>query len=270
LLTDDVRNRIESCTAGFHRRRLELLRDLAGNRCGVEVRSFGEQIVATAAARLPDIDWMQHVSGVSPGDEEVVPEIASWYQHLGTRPRFEIAPADNFEPLAGALADIGARQTAFIDTLWAPAAMPSDGPPAGVDVRVVEPGSGEAELFARVHLGGHEVPDDAMSEHWDAVGRWTDEPNWTCYLASIDGEALGAAALAVSDGIGYLASASTLRRGRGRGCQRALIDRRLTDAAAAGCELIATLATPGMTSHRNLERGGLGVAYTKVMWTVQG
>jgi len=267
-LTDGVRERLESCSASFHERRLELLRDLPANPCGVEVRPFGEHIVATAAAGLPDVDWMQHVSGVFPGDEAVVPEIASWYQRLGTRPRFEIAPADNFEALAATLASIGARQTAFIDTLWARATPPAGDAPTGVDVRVVEEGSNECELFARVHLGGHGVPDDALPAHWGAVALWPDEPDWTCYLASIDGEALGAAALAVSDGIGYLASASTLPRGRGRGCQQALIDRRRRDAVAAGCELIVTLATPGTTSHRNLERGGLGVAYTKVMWTV--
>jgi hypothetical protein len=29
-----------------------------------------------------------------------------------------------------------------------------------------------------------------------------------------------------------------------------------------------SLATPGLTSHRNLERAGLGVAFTEVYWTV--
>lgn len=263
-----MRQRIESCTAAFHHRRLELLRDLPGNRCGVELRSFSDGIIATAAARVPDIDWMQHVMGLSPGHEHIVPEIAAWYAELGTRPRFEIAPADRFEQLAAALAGIGARQHAFIDTLWARAAVPDDDPPAGVDVRVVDASADDAALFARVHLGGHEVPDEALTEHWAAVGLWTSEPGWTCYLASVDGEALGAAALAVSDGIGYLANASTLPHGRGRGCQQALIHRRLRDAVAAGCELVVTLAIPGKTSHRNLERGGLGVAYTKVFWAV--
>jgi hypothetical protein len=72
----------------------------------------------------------------------------------------------------------------------------------------------------------------------------------------------------VSDGIGYLANAATLPAGRQQGAQQALIHRRLRDAAASGCELFLTMATPGSVSHRNLERAGLGVAYTKVVWTV--
>jgi GNAT superfamily N-acetyltransferase len=133
---------------------------------------------------------------------------------------------------------------------------------------VVDPGSDDASLFARVLLGGHEVPDDALTEHWAAIGLWPSEPGWTCYLASVDGEAAGAAALALEDGIGYLANASTLPAGRRRGVQQALIERRQRDAAAAGCELTMALASPGSTSHRNLERGGLTVAFTEVFWTV--
>jgi ribosomal protein S18 acetylase RimI-like enzyme len=124
-------------------------------------------------------------------------------------------------------------------------------------------------VFAQVLLGGHEVPSDALSDHWDAVALWPGEPDWWCYLAFVDGEAAGAAALAISDGIGYLASASTLPTARRRGCQQALIDRRLRDAAAAGCELVLSLATPGSISHHNLERGGLGVAHTEVFWTME-
>lgn len=268
MLTDDVRDSIERCSTAFHVRRLELLRDLPGNRCDVRVRRFGTGVVATAAAGLPDLDWMQHVMGLAPGDEALVPEIVTWYQQLGIRPRFEIAPADDFFPLAAALAEAGARQTGFIDALSAPVALPSGTAPSRVRVARVEPASQDAGLFARVLLGGHGVPDDALREHWSAVAQWPEEPAWECYLACVDGEALGAAALAIDGGTGYLASASTLPAGRRHGCQTALIHRRLHDAVSAGCDLVVTLATPGTTSHRNLERAGLGVAYTKVFWTV--
>jgi hypothetical protein len=268
VLTDDVRDRIVRCSTAFHVRRLELLRDVPGNRCDVQVRRFGSSVVATVATGLPDIDWMQHVMGLTPDDEALVPEIVAWYRRLGVRPRFEIAPAHDFLALAAALSAAGARQTGFIDALWARAAVPSEPPPSEVDVCVIEPGSEDASLFARVLLGGHGVPDDLSTDQWTAVARWSDEPGWSCYLASVDGEATGAAALAVQDGVGYLASASTLPAGRRRGCQRALIHRRLHDAAVGGCDHAVSLATPGTTSHRNLERAGLGVAYTEVFWTV--
>jgi ribosomal protein S18 acetylase RimI-like enzyme len=183
------------------------------------------------------------------------------------RPRFEIAPCPDFEPLSAALVDVGARHSGFIDVLWS-RTSPQDDPPSPVHVRVIEPGGEDAQRFSRVLLGGHEVPDDTFTNHWAAVALWPAEPEWWCYLAEIDGEAVGAGALVVSDGIGYLANAATLPAGRQRGAQQALIHRRLRDAAAAGCELFLTMATPGAVSHRNLERAGLGVAYTKAVWTV--
>jgi hypothetical protein len=262
-----MRARIEACTQLFHTRWLELLRDQPGNPSGVEIKRFGDDLVATAATNVPEVQWMQHVTGLSPADVALVPKIAAWYHAKLIRPRYEVPPYPAFEPLAAALVDVGARQTGFIDVLWSRSA-PQDDAPDGVPVRVVEPGGEDAQRFARVLLGGHEVPDGTFINHWAAVAQWPAEPEWWCYLAEVDGEPVGAAALIVTDGIGYLANAATLPAGREQGAQQALIDRRLRDAAAAGCELFLTMAGPGSVSHRNLERAGLGVAYTKVVWTV--
>jgi ribosomal protein S18 acetylase RimI-like enzyme len=267
LLTDGMRARIEACTSAFHTRWLELLRDHPGNPSGVEIRRFGHHVVATAAAKCPEVTWMQHVTGLSPADVDVVPEVAAWYHAKTIHPRFEIAPALDFGPLSAALVDVGARQSGFIDVMWSRPAAQEDAP-NDVAVRVIEPGGEDAKVFARVLLGGHEVPDDTFTDHWTAVALWPAEPGWCCYLAEVDGEPLGAAALIVTDGIGYLANAATLPNGRQRGCQQALIQRRMHDATESGCKLFLTMANPGSVSHRNLERAGLGVAYTKVMWTV--
>jgi GNAT superfamily N-acetyltransferase len=53
---------------------------------------------------------------------------------------------------------------------------------------------------------------------------------------------------------------------RGRGCQAALLRRRIDDAAAAGCELVASQLPFGSGAQRNVERAGLRVACTKAIW----
>lgn len=267
LLTEGMRARIEACTSAFHTRWLELLRDHPGNPSGVEIRRFGDDVVATAASKCPEVTWMQHVTGLSPADADLVPKVAAWYHAKTIRPRFEIAPALGFEPLSAALADVGARQSGFIDLLWSRPAAQEDAP-SDVVVRAIEPGGEDARVFARVLLGGHEVPDDTYTDHWAAVALWPAEPNWSCYLAEVDGEALGAAALVMADDIGFVANAATLPAGRQLGCQQALIQRRMHDATESGCTLFLSMANPGSVSHRNLERAGLGVAFTKVVWTV--
>lgn len=263
-----MRSRIETATAAFHVRWLELLRELPGDPGGVSVRDFGGGVVATAAARLPDVQWMQHVSGLQPMHVDRVREIADWYAGLGVRPRFEIAPTLDFEPLAAALAATGARHSGFIDALWCPMDSATPQTPPNITVRRVGAGSDDAERFARLHFAGHEVPGAAVDEHWTAVAGWAEQPGWSCYIATVGGQDVAAAALTVFDGVGYLANASTIPAGRGYGAQQALIHRRIRVAAAAGCDVVVTLANPFTPSHRNLERAGLRVAYTKAVWTV--
>ena len=82
----------------------------------------------------------------------------------------------------------------------------------------------------------------------------------------MDGTPAGSAALTVDAGLGYLANAATLPAMRGRGCQTALLARRIADAAAAGCDTVASLAVFRTGSQRNLERAGLRVAFTQAVW----
>jgi GNAT superfamily N-acetyltransferase len=87
-----------------------------------------------------------------------------------------------------------------------------------------------------------------------------------CYLAEIDGEAVGAAAIALVDGVALLAGASTVPAARRQGVQRALLEARLRDAAASGCDIAMMGALPGSDSQRNAERQGFRIAYTRVKW----
>jgi N-acetylglutamate synthase-like GNAT family acetyltransferase len=101
------------------------------------------------------------------------------------------------------------------------------------------------------------------------VRAWHGRPGWRLYLALVDGTPAGSAALTLDDGIGYLANAATLPAMRGRGCQTALLARRIADSAEAGCDTVASLAEFGSGSQRNLERAGLRVAFTQAVWRMR-
>ncbi len=64
--------------------------------------------------------------------------------------------------------------------------------------------------------------------------------NWRCYTALLGDENLIAAtgATMIERDVALLALDTTLSRARGRGCHRALLRRRLADAAEAGCRLV--------------------------------
>lgn len=95
--------------------------------------------------------------------------------------------------------------------------------------------------------------------------------DWRCYTAAPRPDAMlaAAAAMRIEDGIAVLGLDATLEAQRGRGCNRALLRRRLLDAAAAGCHTIIAEVGEGEKSvglHRNLLAAGFEQAYAVRDW----
>jgi len=90
-------------------------------------------------------------------------------------------------------------------------------------------------------------------------------PGLTRYIAHLEGEAAGEAALHVEDGLALLAGSGTVPGFRGRGVQKALVARRLADAAAAGCDLAVVVTAPGTRSQANVMRRGFELLYTRAI-----
>jgi ribosomal protein S18 acetylase RimI-like enzyme len=258
LLTEALVRRLEGVGVDFTAAWLESLRD-ASPELGLEVVRFGAAVAAACPTR-PELDFMNRVEGLWPEDEGRVREVAAFYRERGLRPWFEVVPADGFERLAARLSDAGAAQIGFHAMLYgAPELRPE---PSGVQVRRV--GLEEGGLFAEVLLDGHGAP----ASDRPAIPPWADSESRRLYLAEVGGEPAAAAVLTLEDGIGYLANASTRPDFRRRGCQAALLARRIADAAGAGCELVCAQTAFASASQRNVERAGLRVAYTKAVWRV--
>jgi hypothetical protein len=96
-------------------------------------------------------------------------------------------------------------------------------------------------------------------------------PDWRCYLARIDGEPQACAAMLLDGEVAELGIATTLEGGRRRGCQLALLRRRIEDAAAAGVRTILVETderVPGRpsSSYANILRAGFQEAYVSTGW----
>ncbi|HTR75734.1 MAG TPA: hypothetical protein VMH33_10835 [Solirubrobacterales bacterium] len=87
-----------------------------------------------------------------------------------------------------------------------------------------------------------------------------DREGWHCYAASVDGTEAACGSLMVIGPLGLLTLDATLPAARRRGCHTALIARRLTDAARAGCESVIAEVCDGPPTTpeavTNLERAG--------------
>jgi ribosomal protein S18 acetylase RimI-like enzyme len=215
--------------------------DWLSKKEGVELVRIGDAVAALSRSE-PWLDFVNRVYGVPPSLEEaLVP-----YRAAGLRPWFELPPGAG--ELERELERAGAERLGDHAVLAGPAKAP--GPE--LDVR-----ESEAEVFARTFVRAVGAPDEARA----SIERW----NARLYVAYVDGEPAGAAALTIDGVVGHLANAATIPAFRGRGAQTALIRRRIRDAAAAGCTLVST-GTSDATSRRNLERAGLREVYRNSVW----
>jgi hypothetical protein len=86
-------------------------------------------------------------------------------------------------------------------------------------------------------------------------------------VVEVDGQVVAKGTMYVANGIAWLGNAETFPAFRGRGCQLALLNRRIREAATMGCDWAISDAEFGSTSHRNLERCGMRLAYTETVLT---
>ena len=260
LVTEELVRRLEAAIDAYSVASLEG-HALGENSAGIRLKRF-DGVTAAATVSRPELDFMNRVHGLAFAEPRVLDDVLPFYRSLGLRPWLELQPGN--EELAARLADAGARPVEAVAVLYGVPDPPSA--PAGADVRRV--GGEESLRFAELLLEGHGVPAAVRALDAPAVAAVAREDDVAFYVARVDGRDAAAGVLAVRDRIGYLATASTVAAFRRRGCQTALVARRIADAAAADCELVAALTSFGSASQRTLERAGLRIAYTKTVWRV--
>lgn len=232
---------------------------LGDNPAGIRLERFSG-VTAAATPRRPELDFMNRVHGLAFAGTRVLEEVLSFYRSLGLRPWVELPPGA--EGVAARLAEAGAVPVDSVAVLFGtPRSLP---PPPTVEVRRI--GREDAHRFAELLLEGHGVPADARAVDAPGIATTGSRDDIGFYAAIVGGREAAAGVLALHDRVGYLANASTLPAFRRRGCQTALVARRIADAAALACDLVASLTSFGSASQRTLERAGLRIAYTKTVW----
>ncbi len=138
---------------------------------------------------------------------------------------------------------------------------------AADDVEIVELTAPDQEPFGAIVANAFGMPAWGAELFANLPGR----PGWRCYVAKLDGIPQATGAMLLDGGIAELGMGATLEPARGRGCQLALLRRRIVDAAAAGSRLLFVETgerVPGRTSnsYRNILRAGFEEAYLCPNW----
>jgi hypothetical protein len=272
--------RLERTEARFWREIWDSVPTALGVAKGVRRAEFGP-VQATVVAAAPEARMLNLILGAAHGDaaaEGFVEEAVGWVREQGARGTALLEPYPR---------EAGEESTTSPGLLAAEAALTRVGfeqdharmrfvrdahPPrfkVAADVEVVEiAGSDEDAPFGSIAALGFGLP------AWTAslFAPLPALPDWRCYLARIDGEPQACAAMLLDGEVAELGIAATLEGGRRRGCQLALLGRRIEDAAAAGARSLFADTDLGSepiprTALANVRRAGFEAAYVLSGWT---
>ena len=232
---------------------------------GVEMRAFGP-IQATVARELGQVGMLNLVLGAAEAPEHSDLEAAiAWAEERST-PYVSVTP-----DLPGtAAAEKWLREQGFEPTYaWMKFVRDPHPPrfPAPDGVEVVEVTAPDQEPFGTIAALGFGMPAWGAELFAHLPGR----DDWRCYVARVDGKPCGCGAMVIEDGIVELGIGATVEDARGRGCQTALLRRRISDAAEAGCRtlLVETgerVPDRPSASYRNILKAGFDEAYLRPNW----
>jgi GNAT superfamily N-acetyltransferase len=200
-----------------------------------------------------------------PVSDETLAALERFYLERGAAVDHEVSPLAQGDALERLTAR-GYRPIELTDVLVRPLGAADDVAlvSAAFETRAIDASGGAA--WADAAADGWSDTPEVVPFVRDLGGVFPSTDGATC-LAAVQGDTIAAAAvLSVHDGVALLAGASTRPAWRRRGAQTALLAARLTLARAAGCDLAMLCARPGSDSHRNAERRGFRVAYTRIKW----
>ena len=187
-------------------------------------------------------------------------ELECFFHSRGARAAIEVCPlADpGFLEMLGAR---GYRISQFDNVL----ARPLAGAEIVLTPRVRRATPHETDLWAHTVGRGFFEQAELTTEEMD-VGRWVfGMPGAICYLACAEGGTpAGGAALIATQGMASLFADGVAMPYRRQGLHRELIEARLNEALARGCDAAAASTAPAGASQRNFERLGFQVVYTRV------
>jgi GNAT superfamily N-acetyltransferase len=238
----------------------------------VEVERFGP-VQATAFGDLPEVHLLQQVQGAAEPGAVADGHLAAAIEWMRAREvDYRVAVAAGRPGAAEAEAWLGERGYEH-GAGWVKLVRDGSPPDFHVDPDIVVYGLGEDEAEGE---GLSTIAAEALGMPLVAGTLFFSLPQqdgWHCYTAALGPEEIPVAtgSMLITDGVAQLGAGQTLEHARGRGCNAALLHRRLLDAHKAGCHTVfveigeCDLASWSAVT-RNLRRAGFEEAYEGRNW----
>lgn len=236
---------------------------------GLEIESFGP-IMASVFRSFPEERRLQLIQGAAEPGAVKDGHLAAAIDWMRERDVDFLIPVTAERPESRRAEEWlnwrGFEQAAVVGQYARSTAAPPEPEAGGAEVLELYPDEGEgmAEIAA-AELGLPVIAGVVLFNGLPGLD------GWRCYVALLDGVLAGCGAMLISRGIAVLGIDGTLPPARGRGCSRALLCRRIRDAAAAGCHTVLASGAGAVTAGssetaRNLLSTGFEEIGRSVNW----
>ncbi len=191
-------------------------------------------------------------------------DIERFFLDRGASIQHEVSPFAGI-PTTDLLCARGYRPIEISNVLYRPVEAPTAALPENITVQRVS--TSESALWSDLSARGwaHDHP-EYLPFLQDLGVVTVARENSPSFLAFADGVPGATGVLSLHQSVAVFGGSSTIPELRRRGLQSALLRERMRYAAAQGCDLAMMVALPASNSHRNAERQGFRVAYTRTKW----
>lgn len=258
---------MESISKRFRRDMWAMAPEDAVIESGVEIRTFGP-VQATVFAELCEVPRVNTIQGAAEPGAVVEGHLAAAIEWMRAREvDFRVHVAQDRPGAAEAeewLAQRGFERGEGWGRLVRDISLPLADPP---DIEILELSLGEGEGMDLIASEGLGLPHIAGLLFYDLPGL----VGWRCFVALCGDEVVACGSMLIHEGIAELGVDATMEHARGRGCNQALIHRRLVEAREAGCHAVfaelgdCELGCSGTIRH-NLLRAGFEEACGSRNW----
>lgn len=266
VITPSLARRLQNALFSLQISGAQALQYAPGNPLDMHVERFG-QATAFAAYAVPGGGWWNRVVGFNEDCVPALDEILAFFRSSGLGFYLDMEPTALTEDLARTLIERKLYPAPYGSFLYGlPQCELQETLAEGIEIQETE----DVDQYLDLWADGFEFPRDAphtsTARLFFKYGPFS-LPDNHLYIARVDGVPAAVAALYITDGIGHLHSAATLPHLRQRGCHMALLARTISDAAKAHCSLVtADTGQLGTSSQNHLERAGLRIAFTRIIW----
>ncbi|MFC0329694.1 GNAT family N-acetyltransferase [Paenibacillus sepulcri] len=263
ILTRELADQIEGSEIRYMIDRMTAIRQRDGNPEGIRIRRFGR--AAAFCSRTMPWPAFNCVKGL--GEEEIplLPGILDFYEEQGRTPQIEIVPAKTTTALMRRLGELGFAASGFHASFYMKPQLPDFTAEPNIRIRALT--SDEFDIYARIHCLGFGLGENGIPAIAANNLVLDQRPGWRFFLGFVDEQPAAAGVMHMEDDVASFTFAATLPEYRSRGLQLALLKQRLREAARSSCRLAVGQAAYLSPSHRNMERLGMKLAYTRVAMT---